>query len=147
MKLTFKEMIETKSGKSDRGTHVFMALKNRTIGVKRRFTKPIHTVQHDRFGNKTKAAATVWKIVPLAFKEDLKRYTRLYNLQIQSQNHEKANVGVYSIFVKAVCGYEEPISNLASLASLFGFTVSDWIDNGLLPNVVTDTPFTAELTS
>jgi hypothetical protein len=144
MKLTFKNDIRTKSGKSWEGDSVFFARRNKTLASQRRYTKPILTSHNELVGQKAYAASLLWKEVSLAFKEDLRHYSRLYNQQIQPTH--KGHIGMYNVFVKALMKQDVPITSMAVLRNILGYTLEDWIMSGILPNVNKNKVYTSEIT-
>ena len=132
---TFKEFIETRSGKSESGKYVFVAMKGRNFTIVKRYSKPTLGATHEMGASKIRAAAKLWKELPESFKDELQRYSELYNRQIQEKIEYKGFVHRYNIFIKALASHVEPLNDLESLVSTLGNTIEAWMERGYLPQV------------
>ena len=144
MKVTFYNNIKTMSGYCKAGNMVFMSVKNDTLCYVRKYTYPTITTHNNNAGNKLKAAAKLWKNLPIDFVADLKRYTAAYNSQLLPIG--KGKLSAYNIFVKAVCKLDTPMTSVSALSGIIGSTIEEWIDMDILNRVQVKTPFEADIT-
>ena len=144
-RINFHSLVKTRSGKTIDGNEVFVALKNRTIASIRKLTPLKIAEHHMTFAKKMKSISMIWKSVSERFKEDLKKYTQLYNTQINPTT--KVGLNPYALFVKVLGKNSEPISDPTEIVILFGNNINAWIQNGHLPNVTTKDLFNADVVS
>jgi len=143
MRITFAKNIKTMSGKCKNGNMVFMSMKNDTICIGRNFTYPLITQHHKSTGSKLKAAASLWKLLPNPFKEDLEKYAKAFNLI--HLHEKKLKVSPFNVFIMGVCKADRPLESISEITDELGSTLNNWIQNKYLKNVSTETPFTATI--
>jgi len=140
MRATFFKNIKTLSGKCPVGNMVFNSVKNHAICIVRNFVKPRLTENNELAGEKMRAAAILWKLIPLDFVKDLKRYAGAFNAQLL--NESTLYLSAYNIFNMAVLKHPLPFISLSELTSVLGNNLEEWIDFGFLPRVKVTQPFT-----
>jgi len=132
----FDDNVVVQSGKDIENGIVYCSFRNNTACYARRYVKP-RTTEHNKLcGAKFKRANLLYKSIPEAFKESLWIYAHAYNRQIKPR--DVANLSGFNIFVKALCRGLVALDDLDSISrftSLYGRTVSDWMECGLLERV------------
>jgi len=135
MKVTFNDHIETKRGKCHDGKHVYYTRNG--IPFMRNHRKGATTANQIAFGQKMQKVVALYPTASAPFKTALNQYARAYSLQIQ-EPAGKSHISGYNVWVKALCSSTVSMPALDSLndiATLYGSTIPDWINNGLLPRV------------
>jgi len=136
MKVTFDDHIRTLSGKSHDGLYVFCSYKNDTICVRRKYVRPRITAHNRVYGSKFAKIGLLWRNVPESFKQSLRVYAQMYNRQLLPE--KKLPLNMYNIFIKALCKgivSLDMLDNIENVIAMYGSTVAEWIQNGLLDRV------------
>ncbi|MCL2064348.1 MAG: hypothetical protein FWG98_08255 [Candidatus Cloacimonetes bacterium] len=140
----FRDLVESKSGLSTQRELIFVTPGNKNFSYTRRLPRTRRKTDHQTLiGNKMKAASALWKSLSEGFKNDLKRYAQLYN--VQQQSDDKQDIGQYNVWVMALCKHSSAIYDLDTLGSIYGNTLSAWISAGALKPVSSTVPFSAQL--
>jgi hypothetical protein len=132
------------SGKSINKKLVFMAYADKDKCIGRKYVAGPYTEFHANGATNTRTIANLWNMTPDAFKQDFKKYAKAYNKQFN--NRQKLDVNAFAIFFSVVHQAVNSISDLDDLATRFGQTLQDWMNNSFLRKVRTTAPFTARLT-
>jgi len=137
MSLTFKEKIRTRSGKCFDNEVVFITAKN-AHGVSihtrmQRYRIPKDISQLIPFQKQMKATAMLWETTNEPFKGEIKKYTRLYNLQ--RHDPRKRPLSSFAVFLMGITRSTETITDINLLSQELGNTLNEWITNGYLPSV------------
>jgi len=133
---TFNDHIKTLSGKCPDGKHVFAAIRDGELCVKRVYTKPIITSHNIATGAKFSAVTALYPQTGPQFKYALNLYAKAYNRQYQPLN--KGYIYGYNVFIMALMNSQVDIADLDSIASVvscYGSTIQNWITAGLLKPV------------
>jgi len=128
--------IKTISGKDIEKGIVYCSYKNDTICYTRKYVKPKTTAHNREYGAKLKKISLLYKAVPDTFKECLRIYAQAYNQQLRPPKN--GGVNAFNIFTKSLCNSNVSLTDLDSLqsvASLYGSTISCWVEHGLLQKV------------
>jgi len=128
--------IKTISGKDTQSGVVYCSYKNDTICYTRKYVKPKTTAHNRLCGAKLQKISLLYKVVPDSFKECLRLYAHAYNKQLLPA--KKAPVNAFNIFVKALCNHKVSLSDLDTIeriVSLYGGTISSWVEHSLLQEV------------
>ena len=144
-RMTFKDKIKTRSGKCHDEELIYVTTKDgkgRPAHVHgRRITNVRLDERHETFGERMRTIADLWKRLPRTFHNDMNRYARLNNVQNRGR---LSQISGYAVFSGVMWG-RAPIYSLMSLSQTLGNTVDEWMENGVLRNVTTDTRFTANI--
>ena len=141
-KVNFTHNIRTKSGKYRGDNTVFMAFKNRTIGITRQHNPNRRVTEQNLLtGAKFLTATRLWKLLNISFKADLNRYVIAYNNQHRSE--DRTLLSGYNIFLRACLKHNDPIPSMIALNTIMGNTLAEWIENGFLRTVTVPNPFNA----
>jgi len=82
------------------------------------------------------AVTALYPAVPTGFKQALSQYAQMWNKQHRKSGH--GGICGYNVFIMALCQTQVPLmalNDVNDVATLFGATVKEWIDNGLLARV------------
>jgi hypothetical protein len=143
MRVYFKDGEASRSGLNRKRKMVYKSRKDNTITILRRHVKQRITDHNRHRGSIFKSAVEYWHQVTPEFKQDLRIYAHLYNVQ----HNDDKNVGVsgFNIYMKVVCTVPYPLEQVYDISNVFGQTLESWISRGALPKVSTSHQFTASL--
>jgi len=139
----FKEQIETMSGKTMDGKQVFRSFNGRTKQVLARFTRPTTTSHMRDIGHRSKLASLIWPSIQPNVRTDLYNYSHEYNAQYQPKN--KGPVSMYSMYMKAVMSFGQPVESIDSLVANIGNSVREWCERGYLPVTANSSTYTNKI--
>lgn len=133
MKATFRLGIKSLSGTARDDGIVFMAFRGGLITVVRSFAYPRFTDHNAQQGAKMRAAARLWNLVEVDFRNALQDYADSYNTERRPRN--RLLIHGYNIWTRALMRHLAPLTNIPMVESILGSTVNEWIDAGFLAPV------------